>query len=71
MKSLKVIVTAVVFLFLAASFWFYTRSSRHTEQALSIRVSDSSVPNNYELVKKLTGRDVLEEEKVVLTPITI
>ena len=71
MKSLKIKVTVVVFLLLAASIWFYTRSSQHAEGAHSIRVSDSSAPNNYELAKKLTGRDVLEEEKVVITPITI
>ncbi len=71
MKSIKIQVIAVVSLILAGFCWFFFNSSQHTERAFSIRVSDSSAPTNYELAKKLTGRDVLEEEKVVLTPITI
>ena len=71
MKNKKIVVIAAICLVFAGSWWLYSQSSRHTERAFSIRVSDSSVPNNYELAEKLTGRDVLKEEKVQLTPITI
>jgi len=72
MKNIKFAVIAALFLVVAGSWWLYFQTSRHnTERAFSIRLSDSSVPNNYELAKKLTGRDILEEEKVMLTPITI
>ncbi|MFZ4800688.1 MAG: ABC transporter substrate-binding protein [Chlorobium sp.] len=71
MKNIKIVIIATVLLVAAGSGWFLFHKSQHTESVFSIRVTDSSAPNNFELVKKLTGRDLLEEENVGITPITI
>jgi len=71
MKITKIVSIAVVLLAIAGAGWLYSGGGQQAEKPVVIRVTESTVPNNYELARKLTGRDILKEEGVTLDPITI
>jgi ABC-type nitrate/sulfonate/bicarbonate transport system substrate-binding protein len=71
MKNVKFIAAALILLIAAGLGLLFSKGTRQPEKNVSIRVTDSSAPNSYELVKRLTGRDILKEEGVRITPITI
>ncbi len=71
MKITKIVSIAVVLLAIAGAGWLYSRGGGQAKKPVVIRVTESTVPNNYELARKLTGRDILKEEGVTLDPITI
>jgi ABC-type nitrate/sulfonate/bicarbonate transport system substrate-binding protein len=64
-SKLTVVVIAVVVAAIAGAGWFLSRSSQPKTE-VAIRVFESTSPNHWDLVKKLTGRDILAEEKVKL-----
>jgi ABC-type nitrate/sulfonate/bicarbonate transport system substrate-binding protein len=71
MKITKIVSLTVVVLAIAGAGWFWARVGRKIEKPVAIRVTESTVPNNYELARKLTGRDILKEEGVTLDPVTV
>jgi ABC-type nitrate/sulfonate/bicarbonate transport system substrate-binding protein len=71
MKITKIVSLAVVIALVVSAGWFYSRGRQQVEKAVVIRVTESTTPSNYELAKKLTGRDFLKEEGVTLDPITV
>jgi ABC-type nitrate/sulfonate/bicarbonate transport system substrate-binding protein len=72
MQSTKIIVLAAVAAVIAAGGWYFFKNGSHTEKEVAIKVGEStSSPTSYELVQKLTGRDILKEEGVTLERIPI
>ncbi len=71
MKNVKIVTIVAALLVVGSLGWFFFQKSQHSATVFSIRVPDSTIPNDYELAKTLTGRDVLKEENVVLSPVTI
>lgn len=70
MKTTKIVVLAAVILAIAGAGWFAVKKSQAKTSDVAIRVFESSTsPTQWELVKKLTGRDVLKEEGVKLEPV--
>ncbi len=58
---------AIVVVLIVGFGLFLTREEKPKEEAVAIRMLDSSsTVNSWEIVKKLTGRDILEEEGVKL-----
>jgi ABC-type nitrate/sulfonate/bicarbonate transport system substrate-binding protein len=66
MKITKIILVIVVVLLVAGTGWFIARKDSNKNHNVVIRVLESTTPNQWELVKKLTGRDILAEQKVTL-----
>lgn len=50
---------------------FFAQKEKPIEEDVTIRGSVTTTPNELEIVEKLTGRDILEEEGVKFEPITI
>jgi ABC-type nitrate/sulfonate/bicarbonate transport system substrate-binding protein len=72
MKITTIITLVVVVAVVAGAGWFFTRNSSHAEKDVAIKVGESTTsPTSYELVQKLTGRDILKEEGVTLERIPI
>lgn len=70
MKNTKIAVLAVAVLAVAGAGWFTVKKSQAKTSEVAIRVFESSTsPTQWELVGKLTGRDVLKEEGVKLEPV--
>lgn len=70
MKITKITVAAAVVLLIAATGWYAAKKSGPKTKSVAIRVFESSTsPTQWELVKKLTGRDILQEEGVTLEPV--
>jgi len=69
----KIVLASVLAVIITTSLlgWFVVKKTNQNRDPEVIRVSDSSVPNNFELAKRLTGKDILKEEAVSLKPITI
>jgi ABC-type nitrate/sulfonate/bicarbonate transport system substrate-binding protein len=65
-KHTKILLLAVIAAVIAAAGWFVAGKARPEKDKVAIRVLESTAPNQWELVKKLTGRDILAEEKVTL-----
>lgn len=70
MKTTKIVVLAVLILAIAGAGWFAVKKGQAKTSDVAIRVFESSTsPTQWELVEKLTGRDVLKEEGVKLEPV--
>lgn len=54
---------------IAGAGWIVGKKGHTKTSDVAIRVFESTSPNQWELVKKLTGRDILVEERVKLEPI--
>ncbi|HEX3048613.1 MAG TPA: ABC transporter substrate-binding protein [Bacillota bacterium] len=67
-KTMKALVITIIVLFITGV--GFTKGEKPKE-IIPLRVSDSTTPTNFELVKKLTGKDILKEEGVILQPITV
>lgn len=68
-NKIKVLTVAVIAVTIAAAGWAITKRNNPKSAEVAIRVFESTSPNQWELVKKLTGRDILVEEGVKLEPI--
>lgn len=68
-NKIKVLTVAVIAVTIAAAGWAITKRNKPKSAEVAIRVFESTSPNQWELVKKLTGRDILVEEGVKLEPI--
>jgi len=68
-KTLIFISVAVITVIITGTGWFVFNKTNQNAEPVAIRVLESSVPTQWELVKKLTGRDILVEEGVKLKPI--
>jgi ABC-type nitrate/sulfonate/bicarbonate transport system substrate-binding protein len=67
MKSTKIIVGALIALLIVAAGWYAGKKNTHKTSDVAIRVFESATsPTQWELVKKLTGKDILIEEGVTL-----
>lgn len=72
MKITKIIFLVVVVAVVAGAGWSFTRNPSHAEKDVAIKVGESTTsPNSFELVQKLTGRDIIKEEGVTLERIPI
>ncbi len=65
-KRLSVVLIALA---IAAVGLFTLNKSQSKAESIPIRVLESTAPTQWELVKKLTGRDILDEENVTLEPV--
>jgi ABC-type nitrate/sulfonate/bicarbonate transport system substrate-binding protein len=65
-RQTKTLITVVIVVAIAGAGWLLARTADHGPRNVAIRVLESTTPNQWELVKKLTGRDILAEEKVTL-----
>jgi ABC-type nitrate/sulfonate/bicarbonate transport system substrate-binding protein len=70
-RQTKILLSAVIVVTIAGAGWLYNRGGHQAEKTVAIRVTESTTPNNYELARKLTGRDILKEEGVILDPVTV
>lgn len=68
-NRIKVLTVAVIAVTIAVAGWAITKRNKPKSAEVAIRVFESTSPNQWELVKKLTGRDILVEEGVKLEPI--
>jgi ABC-type nitrate/sulfonate/bicarbonate transport system substrate-binding protein len=72
MQFTKFIILAAVVAAIAGGGWFFIKNGNHAEKVVAIKVGESTTsPNSYELVQKLTGRDIIKEEGVTLERIPI
>ncbi|MGB9081086.1 MAG: NrtA/SsuA/CpmA family ABC transporter substrate-binding protein [Desulfuromonadaceae bacterium] len=69
MNKIKVVAIAVIVAAIAGAGWFVAKNAKPKSAGVAIRVFESTSPNQWDLVKKLTGRDILAEEKVTLDPV--
>ena len=67
-KKLQIVLLAAVAAIVAGVGWFAAHQTKKSE-SVAIRVLESTGPTQWELVKKLTGRDLLVEEGVKLEQI--
>jgi len=66
-NNIKILSMAIVAMVIVSAGLFFTKEEKPKEEIVSIRKVDSSTTvNSWEIVKKLTGRDILEEEGVKL-----
>ncbi len=63
------IVISAISVAVAAGGWFLVKKTRGPSAEVPIRIFESTGPNQWEIVKKLTGRDILTEEGVRLEPV--
>ena len=68
-NKLKVLSIAVIAVAITGAGWFAFKKVTPQKKNLAIRVLESTAPTQWELVTKLTGRDILVEEGVKLEPI--
>jgi ABC-type nitrate/sulfonate/bicarbonate transport system substrate-binding protein len=68
-KKARILSFAFVFIAIAGAGWLALQKGKPTEEHVAIRVLESTEPTQWELVKKLTGRDILAEEGVKLEQI--
>ena len=54
----------------AGTWWFSVHKSTPKNAVVAIREIQTTAPTHWEIVKKLTGRDILAEEGVTLEPVT-
>lgn len=65
-KRSKILLLVIIVVTIVGAGWLIARKGGNKSQNVVIRVLESTTPNQWELVKKLTGRDILAEEKVTL-----
>ncbi|MFZ3058801.1 MAG: ABC transporter substrate-binding protein [Candidatus Methanoperedens sp.] len=70
-NNLKILLIAVIAIAIIGSGLLFTNEEKTKEESVLIRESVSTTPNNFEIVKKLTGRDIPEEEGVRIEQITV
>jgi ABC-type nitrate/sulfonate/bicarbonate transport system substrate-binding protein len=68
-KITKILSIAFIAIIIAGGGWFALKKSAPETENVSIRLLESTGPTQWELVKKLTGRDLLKEAGVTLVPI--
>ncbi|MGD0584353.1 MAG: ABC transporter substrate-binding protein [Oryzomonas sp.] len=64
-------VTLIVIVVLAGVGWHLAHKKRPADTLVTIRSSVSAAPTNFELVAKLTGKDIIKEEGVILKPTVV
>jgi ABC-type nitrate/sulfonate/bicarbonate transport system substrate-binding protein len=64
MNTRNLFVIATVVIAVIGAGLFFTEEDKPKEEIVTIRELDSTTPTEFELAKKLTGRDILEEEGV-------
>ncbi len=69
-NNIKLWSIAIIAVVLGAGL-FLTKEEIQKEEIVPVRESVSTTPNNFELTKKLTGRDIPEEEGVKIEPIMV
>ncbi len=70
-KNIQVLSIAIVAIVIGSALLFFTKEEKPKEEIVLIRILDSSTTiNSWEIVKKLTERDILEEEGIKLELIT-
>ncbi len=70
-NNVKLLSIAIIAVAIIGVGLFFPKDEKPKEEIVSIRILDSpSTVNNWEIAKKLTGRDILEEEGVKLELIT-
>ncbi|MFZ3058807.1 MAG: ABC transporter substrate-binding protein [Candidatus Methanoperedens sp.] len=70
-NNIKILSIAVIALAIIGAGLFFTKEENPKDEIVPIRILDSpSTVNNWEIIKKLNGRDILEEEGVKLELIT-
>jgi len=72
-RNNKIIILVLVVIAVAiVGTGLYSKNVAKTKaENVTIRFSDSTTPNNYELVKKLTGRDIAKENNITRKPVTV
>lgn len=70
-NNTKYLSVAVIVVAIIGTGVFFTDGEKTNEEIVPIRESVSTTPNNFEIVKKLTGRDIPGEEGVRIEPITV
>jgi ABC-type nitrate/sulfonate/bicarbonate transport system substrate-binding protein len=68
-KYPKFLLVAIIAVAVAGAGWFALNKLRSKSENVAVRVLESTGPTQWELVKKLTGRDLLTEESIILEPI--
>ncbi|NTW52947.1 MAG: ABC transporter substrate-binding protein [Chlorobiaceae bacterium] len=68
-KKLKIVIPALLAVLIAFAWWFAARKESASTKPVAVREVQTTAPNNWELVKKLTGRDILAEEGVKVEPV--
>jgi ABC-type nitrate/sulfonate/bicarbonate transport system substrate-binding protein len=67
-KSIKIVAAALIVAVAAGAGWYIKKKTPKSAD-VAIRVFESTGTNQWELVKKLTGKDILKEEGVTLEQI--
>ena len=65
-NGLRIFIIAIITGFIALAVWLFAKDSMPKSDDVTIRVLESTAPTQWELVKKITGRDILNEEGVKL-----
>lgn len=68
--NIKVFSIAIIVVAIVGGGILLTNEENHKEETVAIRILDSTTPTDADIVKKLTGRDIYEEEGVKLEKIT-
>jgi ABC-type nitrate/sulfonate/bicarbonate transport system substrate-binding protein len=68
-NKIKILLIAAIIASIAIISWIDVNRSRQKSETVAVRVLESTGPTQWELVKKLTGRDILAEESLTLEPI--
>ncbi|PZN86586.1 MAG: hypothetical protein DM484_00795 [Candidatus Methylumidiphilus alinenensis] len=68
-NKLKTVALTIITIVATGVLWFFFNPVKPKTENVTIRVLESTEPTQWELVKKLTGRDILAEEGVTLESI--
>ena len=70
-KTSTYIVAALIVAAVAAAGAFALKPGKPVDAGVAIKVGDSSIPNNFELARRLTGTDLLAKEGVKIDPVVL
>ena len=68
-NKLKIVIPAIIAVLIGLTWWFVARKEATKTDVVAVREVQTTAPTNWELVKKLTGRDILAEEGVKVEPV--
>ena len=68
-NKVKLLSIVLITIAIALAGWFAYRKSFSKSDSVAIREIDTTAPSQWELAKKLTGRDILVEEGVKIEPV--